>query len=481
MNRSVGLRRRIALIVAAGVLVVALGVTLLLINTISLHESSVATTRSDAYLVSAINVERLVVDAETGLRGYVITGRALFLQPTRRAQAQMPQAARALSDEARRNAAFVPEAKALYRSANTYMTGYLPSIVRLAQRDRHAAQSFAVTYAGKQLVDTVRSNAARLDGLVSARDGARQRSAQREASRATTEAIVVLVLLTVLTVALGTFLGRLVISRERARRQSEETTRVLRQSLLPEELPSIPDCEVAVRFIPARAAELVGGDFYDVFAVGDGRWAIAVGDVCGKGADAAAVTAMARWTLRSQLTPTTAPDDALRSLNQAMLGLDLNGRFITVALLLVEVADGAMEATLACAGHPPGILVPATGEPSVLAARGTLLGVWPDIRLQTCDLRLARGDSIVLYTDGVSDPGPGPMRLPVQALSDRPDGADAEQLADALQAYARQPEGPQRDDIAILALRFLDERGERQGAAGPRELAASAPGAPRLA
>ena len=229
---------------------------------------------------------------------------------------------------------------------------------------------------------------------------------------------------------------------------------MLRQSLLPTALPPIPGCELAVRFLPAQAGELVGGDFYDAFAVSDGRWAIIVGDVCGKGAEAAAVTAMARWTLRSLASWSVSPDEALRFLNRAMLGEDLDGRFITVAYVLLTVENGAARVSLACAGHPPPILVPASGDPRALPSRGTVLGVWPDIRLQTTELALEHGDAIVLYTDGVSDPGPGPERHPAEALRDDARGADAAGLADALERYATEPAQEQRDDIAIVAVQF---------------------------
>ncbi len=120
--------------------------------------------------------------------------------------------------------------------------------------------------------------------------------------------------------------------------------------------------------------------------------------------------------------------------------------------------------------------MPASGEPTLLPARGTLLGIWPDIRLDTSDVTLAHGDGIILCTDGVSDPGPGPERVPVQALVSRPEGADADQLAEAMQAYAAQAPGPQRDDIAILALRLRDPEAGYRGD-GSRELALSAPAA----
>jgi serine phosphatase RsbU (regulator of sigma subunit) len=477
MQRILRLPARIALVVGGGALLVALGVTLLLVNTVKLHRSADATRRSDDYLVAVINLERSVVDAETGLRGYVITGRSLFLAPTRDAQQGYARAKAALSRAAAADGAFTGEARALESAGDAYMTGYLPRTLNLAAHHGAASRSYAITLAGKQMVDEVRARAAGLERLVSARERTRQDTAKSDASHATLEAILVLVLLTAGTLLLGVFLGYLVLSGERARRRTERTVEVLRQSLLPTLLPSIPGCELAVRFLPAQASELVGGDFYDVFAVSDGRWAIIVGDVCGKGAEAAAITAMARWTLRSLASWSVSPDEALRFLNRAMLGEGLEGRFITVAYLLLTIENGRARVSLACAGHPPPILVPSSGEPRVLPSRGTLLGVWPDIRLQTMELALEHGDTILLYTDGVSDPGPGPEREAAEALRDHAAGAGADQLADTLERYATQPREPQRDDIAIVAVQFTDRRrGDDIGREGLAQL--STDGAP---
>jgi serine phosphatase RsbU (regulator of sigma subunit) len=107
-----------------------------------------------------------------------------------------------------------------------------------------------------------------------------------------------------------------------------------------------------------------------------------------------------------------------------------------------------------------------------------VLGIWPDIRLQTTELALDRGDTILLYTDGVSDPGPGPERRPDEVLRGHEQGADAGQLADALERYATEPAEAQRDDIAIVAVQFAERRrggGSGREGAGPRAVALSAP------
>lgn len=454
MARSTRLRTRIVLAVAAGAVLVAVGATLVLINTIGLRNSAAQTARGDAYLVSIIDLERLVVNAETGLRGYVITGRSLFLAPTRSAADSFPQTVADLRAAAGAAGGSAAEARSLEQAAEQYMTVYVPHTLALAERDRRQAQSLAVTLQGKQLVDRIRARTAALEHAVSAREQARQVSARSSADQATTEAIVVLVLLTLLTLLLGGVLGRLVIARDRARAESEATTETLQASLLPPALPRVPGCEVAARFDPAGAGELVGGDFYDVFRVGHDQWAAIVGDVCGKGAQAAALTGMARWTLRSLASEAVGPADALTFLNRAMRRLSLNGRFITVSYVLVAVADEEVHLEVACGGHPPPILVPAHRDPSPVPAAGPLLGIWDDVRFNTRAVTLGPGDAIVLYTDGVTDTGPGRYRNPTEAFRGAGAGRDADQLAATLQAFSRAERSPQRDDVAILALRF---------------------------
>jgi serine phosphatase RsbU (regulator of sigma subunit) len=455
MGGHLRLRARITLLVAAGAIAVAVGLALVLSNTVRLRHDADATIRSDAYLIDVINLERLVVDSETGLRGYVITGRPLFLAPLHAAQAAFPQVRAQLEQAARQDHAFIEQAQGLVAAAQSYLSSYLPAVLATAAHDLPAARSFRTTLDGKHLVDGIRGRTASLEHLVSARELQRQRTAKSEASNAVTEAIVVLVLLTALTLLLGAVLGRLAVGQELARERSQTTNRTLQESLLPRGLPTIPGCEIAVRFRPAGAGELVGGDFYDVFSVGEDKWAIVLGDVCGKGAEAAAVTAMARWTLRSLSAEPVAPDEALRWLNAAMLRQRLGVRFITIAYLLVTVGADHAQVAIACAGHPAPILVPLADEPSVPDAHGTLLGVWPDLDLTVREVRLTPGDSLLAYSDGVTEQGPEPASSsPIEILRDRAADSNAEQLAARMERYARGLSDTQRDDIAILALRF---------------------------
>ena len=167
---------------------------------------------------------------------------------------------------------------------------------------------------------------------------------------------------------------------------------------------------------------------------------------------------------------TTSPAEALGRLNDVMLRRSDDGRFVTIAYLLITVEGRRARVKIACAGHPEPILVPASDDPRPVGARGDLLGVWSDVRLAPVELELERGDSLVAYTDGVTDQSPGPERLPARALGERPAGADAERLAGIVEDLAANPAG-QRDDIAILALSFTDEQ---QSSAGRQQSAATA-------
>jgi serine phosphatase RsbU (regulator of sigma subunit) len=449
------LNARITLVVAAGALIVAGGVALLLANTFGLRDSAASSERGDTYLLSVVNLERLVIDAETGLRGEVLTGQPVFLQPLRRAQVRLPAAISAVQRTVSQNHAYQAQAAALIEAVRFYMGRYVPRMLSLARHDLPAARSLAVTLQGKHVVDGIRLRVAELEHLLSSSQTSREHSARHTASSSIVEAIVVLVLLTLLTVALGGYLGHLVVARERARDRSEDMTRTLQQSIMPSAIPEIPGCELATRFIPGSGA--VSGDFYDVLEVGPGEWALIIGDVCGKGASAAAATAMARWTLRSALAQGETPAEALTLLNSVVLRQSSEGQFVTAACVRLALEPESARLTIACAGHPAPVLVPGREAPVAVAASGDLLGILPTIRLHTAEVELRPGDSLVAYTDGVTDQGAEVRRSPELALADRGPDDGAQELANILADLANQPVGPHPDDIAILALRFVGQ------------------------
>jgi serine phosphatase RsbU (regulator of sigma subunit) len=235
--------------------------------------------------------------------------------------------------------------------------------------------------------------------------------------------------------------------------------RTLQASLLPPSLPSIAGAEAAAHYAAAGEGMEVGGDFYDLFDVGSGRWALVVGDVCGKGAEAAAVTALARYTLRAVGEGASAPEALLETLNATLRRQYRDPRFLTAVVGLLEPgADGGpARLSVACAGHPPPIVLRARGGGEILSCRGRLVGVTDRIDASVAHATLEAGDTVVLYTDGITEarrPAPITPEEMLRALlphAGRGAGAIAETLAQLADSAAA---GPLRDDVAILAVRI---------------------------
>jgi serine phosphatase RsbU (regulator of sigma subunit)/PAS domain-containing protein len=238
-----------------------------------------------------------------------------------------------------------------------------------------------------------------------------------------------------------------------------ERTRIahtLQAKLLPERLPDIPGVLVAARYRAAGELNDVGGDFYDVFPRSPTEWALVVGDVSGKGAEAAAVTALARYTLRAAALESAPPSDALRRLNTAMIDDDTS-EFATVALAYFsKAADDAVDVRLALAGHPAPALVRSEGTVEMAGRFGMMVGLREDPVLHDVELRIRPGDALLLYTDGVSEAGPRGRPLGehgIAAVLGELAGRTPQAMVDALEraAVSAQP-GEPRDDIALLAI-----------------------------
>jgi serine phosphatase RsbU (regulator of sigma subunit) len=229
----------------------------------------------------------------------------------------------------------------------------------------------------------------------------------------------------------------------------------LQRSLLPARLPRIPGVEVAAVYRPAGDGNEVGGDFYDIVPTADARFVLAIGDVQGKGPEAAALTGLVRHTLRAETLHVSAPAELLRLLNRVVYRDD-SERFCTVALAGIEVGVDRVRVRIACGGHLPPIVTRRDAPPAEVACRGTLLGVEEDIHVVVQDVELAVGDGLVLYTDGVLDAGAPARTLTaddvLKILADS--GATSPQeMANAIHDAAVGGDGAPRDDIAILALR----------------------------
>ncbi|HTN25661.1 MAG TPA: GAF domain-containing SpoIIE family protein phosphatase [Solirubrobacteraceae bacterium] len=233
---------------------------------------------------------------------------------------------------------------------------------------------------------------------------------------------------------------------------AESLARTLQRSLSPPRLPDIAGLDVAVRYEPF-AAEDVGGDFYDHFPLAPGRSGFFLGDVCGKGAQAAAVTSLARYTIRTAALLNEGPWATLADLNTALL---MEPGMQTCTAVYGEIDMTGPEATvrLAVAGHPAPLVVRAGGSVETTPAHGTMLGAFDDPAFHTCAVTLAAGDAIVVYSDGILDATTDGVALDEQHVEQLLAGAqhaDAQALVDRLWTGVRGM--VLRDDVAIMSLR----------------------------
>jgi PAS domain S-box-containing protein len=261
--------------------------------------------------------------------------------------------------------------------------------------------------------------------------------------------------------------GDLVFAQEVARRAAlavdnarllQEIRRVatrLQESLLPPALPEISGLEVEGRYRWAGEGNEVGGDFYDVFDTGDGSWALTIGDVCGKGVEAAVVTSLARHTLRAVALQERKPSSILSRLNQAVMQQRSDHIFCTVCYVRLKPHESGARLTVCVAGHPLPLVLRSDGSVEAAGSPGALLGIFNDPELTDCAVDLHHGDALVLFTDGVLEERReggeifGRDRLESVLRSCR--GEDAKGIAEAIERalVGFSPEAT-RDDVALL-------------------------------
>jgi PAS domain S-box-containing protein len=248
------------------------------------------------------------------------------------------------------------------------------------------------------------------------------------------------------------------IDNARLYEERSRVARTLQRTLLPRVLPEIPGVEVAAFHQPAGVMRSdVGGDFYDVFEAGDGAWGIAIGDVCGKGVEAAAVTGLARHALRAAALGRSRPSSALADLNE-VLRREEGDRFCTVAFGRLDEVDGRVRLTLALGGHPLPLVMGRDGTVTTTGTPGSLLGVFEDLILTDTSVELTPGDAVMLYTDGLLDTR-WPLGMDERALSAllaSCTGMDAGQIADRIRDAVTDLRGEAPDDTAVLILRVTD-------------------------
>jgi phosphoserine phosphatase RsbU/P len=240
-----------------------------------------------------------------------------------------------------------------------------------------------------------------------------------------------------------------------------QVSQTLQAALLPRALPQVSYLDFAAEYLPASTGADVGGDFYDVVAVGPDRWLVTIGDVCGKGARAAARTGLVRDVLRALVREGRPLVQAIEMLNDVMVEAGDPQQFCTLAagMLSRETRDGrpAVTVDLVLAGHAKPVVVRADGTTELIGRYGTALGLLETVDLQCTQHRLVAGETLLLYTDGVTECRRGPEQFDEHRLLEAAAAASGTSAArlvatvrEAAESFATDARG---DDIALLAVR----------------------------
>jgi sigma-B regulation protein RsbU (phosphoserine phosphatase) len=253
----------------------------------------------------------------------------------------------------------------------------------------------------------------------------------------------------------------------RARQVAEEEGRRLRhlvadlqRSLLPATLQTPPGLDAAAHYRMASIDE-VGGDFYDLFRLDDGRWGFFLGDVSGKGVGAAAVTALARYTLRAAAVYDPDPAAALHNLNQVLYQeYREDARYCTVVFGILTIQDDGFRAVIASGGHPEPLVLRADGTAGQHPTKGRLVGVFPHSTYTNTVLTAGPGDTLLLYTDGLTEARTGPgkgadERFGIDAVTRFVTGlapAGATEVVDAFIGLLNGFGDGLEDDTAVMAI-----------------------------
>ena len=244
---------------------------------------------------------------------------------------------------------------------------------------------------------------------------------------------------------------------DRVFRRRSQVAEALQASLLPARLPAeVPGLEFAAAYIGATQFAEISGDFYDVFKADDG-WAIAIGDVCGKGQEAAAMTAAARHAIRAFARVHPGPAEVLAAANEVLLAEDYDDRFVTASLAFLRQRGRRVQVQIGSSGHPGPAIVRADGRVEILEGDGMPLGLFEDAEQGRLELELRTGDVLFFYTDGVTEARGADLSFFEDRLADglaAVAGQSAAKIVRAVQELVTSfSSGELKDDVTILAVR----------------------------
>lgn len=256
--------------------------------------------------------------------------------------------------------------------------------------------------------------------------------------------------------------ARQAVEGERTEKQeAKRLTDVLQQRLLPQEAPAVPGLDIATHYRPVSPLLDAGGDFLDVFDLDEGHWALAIGDVCGKGPEAAAITGEIRHMLRALARVAIQPSDVLSRLNDVLVREELDPhapgeRFCTACYARVDVTATPLEVTICSAGHPLPLVRRADGRVERVGQPGQLLGPLDHVALTDETVRLAPGEWLLLYTDGAVEQRGVSLAVGERALQRALETAPVDDVETALEHVRTAIEeqyDAMGDDIALMLIR----------------------------
>ena len=243
---------------------------------------------------------------------------------------------------------------------------------------------------------------------------------------------------------------------DRLFRRRSEVAEALQASLLPRVLPDVPGIELAAAYMGATEGLDVGGDFYDVYRI-PGGWGLAIGDVTGKGEEAAALTAAARYAIRVMAHWEPDPVEVLTKANEVLLAEQSGGRFVTAKTAHMAWRGDSLHIALGTAGHPGPAVIRSDGRVEMLGGGGLPLGLFPAAQPGLEEVELAQGDLLFFYTDGLTETRSPDLEYFEERLQDelvKLAGRSAAEVVAGIQARAEAfSAGEMRDDLTVLALR----------------------------
>lgn len=252
----------------------------------------------------------------------------------------------------------------------------------------------------------------------------------------------------------------LLLAKQRAEESERRAVRLaqtLQQTLIPPADPDVPGLELATAYRPAGRGDEVGGDFYDVFQVADDDWVVALGDVCGKGVEAAVVTSLVRHSVRALAVLETSPKALLHELNALLLASE-SERFCTLVVMRLRRETGGWRVTSSAGGHPMPLLVSPGRKPEPLGQPGTFVGAFDDAYFDEASMLLTAGQSLFVHTDGVTEARQGAEFFgEARLLSALADPGSVDELVQRVLERVLEFQGQlPSDDVALLALRVPD-------------------------